>query len=815
MGQRILKKRILRELRSGIVRYIALAFMIVLCMYIILSVVGAAYTIEEGSKTRAEQMHLEDGQFTTFAPLKPEELAELRSGNVEIEEQFYLDYNIENDSTLRVFQNREQIDRIDVLTGRAAASAGEVLLERRYCEENRIDVGDKVEIGGHAFRVTGIGTTPDYDAPYKELSDAAVDSTVFGPAFVIPQAYDRLLSEGKSAKAEEYVYSYRFTKNRTDIVKEGKHVSDARDDRLKEKLQEISFDPNSVKDPAFKKYWFSRTGMMGFLFKPGDTFMGQDVFGEDFGNLVRFLPAGDNMRILSGAADVEISFATCLAAGVVILILFTYIISVFVVHSIDRDSAVIGTLYAMGIRKNDIILHYLTLPVIVTAAAGVIGTLLGFSPMGIPWQMGDTYAYYSLPDIEIMIPFYLWIYGLIMPPLCAFAVNFIVIRRKCSQPVLRLLQHERTVAVKTADAQRRKKKREQEDSAHRRKRFSRRFSFRQITRERRAAIGLLGGLFLSLLLVMISVDTAALCSHVKANYKADTNFEYMYTIKYPDEDPPAGGTACYMKTLKKERLGYNFDVTIVGTTDDNPYFDAKAPTGGRDVVISSAMAQKYKLEVGEDFVLDDAEEDRSYVFRVAGITEYAASFYAFMEIEDARELFGEEDGYYNVVFSDKALDIPSDRIYGVTAKRDIVKAGAVFVELMRSMVMTMFVISMLIFAIELYLMIRVMIDREAFGISLMKIFGWRMKEIRKLYLDGSFVTVLIGAAVLLPVSKILMDRMFPYFVSNVGGAIDLSVPWWFYPVFYLVIIGLYFLISRLLVRNLKQISPAVVLKNRE
>ena len=77
------------------------------------------------------------------------------------------------------------------------------------------------------------------------------------------------------------------------------------------------------------------------------------------------------------------------------------------------------------------------------------------------------------------------------------------------------------------------------------------------------------------------------------------------------------------------------------------------------------------------------------------------------------------------------------------------------------------------------------------------------------------MTVLIGIAVLLPASKILMDRMFPYFVSNVGGAIDLSVPWWFYPVCYLVIIGLYFLISRLLVRNLKQISPAVVLKNRE
>ncbi|MCD7955749.1 MAG: hypothetical protein LUG93_08370 [Lachnospiraceae bacterium] len=33
----------------------------------------------------------------------------------------------------------------------------------------------------------------------------------------------------------------------------------------------------------------------------------------------------------------------------------------------------------------------------------------------------------------------------------------------------------------------------------------------------------------------------------------------------------------------------------------------------------------------------------------------------------------------------------------------------------------------------------------AFGISLVKVFGYRTKEVRKLYLDGNLYTVIIGA----------------------------------------------------------------------
>lgn len=40
-----------------------------------------------------------------------------------------------------------------------------------------------------------------------------------------------------------------------------------------------------------------------------------------------------------------------LGVGVILMALLTYVISVFVIHQIQRESSVIGALYALGAKK--------------------------------------------------------------------------------------------------------------------------------------------------------------------------------------------------------------------------------------------------------------------------------------------------------------------------------------------------------------------------------------------------------------------------------------------------------------------------------
>ena len=226
-------------------------------------------------------------------------------------------------------------------------------------------------------------------------------------------------------------------------------------------------------------------------------------------------------------------------------------------------------------------------------------------------------------------------------------------------------------------------------------------------------------------------------------------------------------------------------------------------------------AEKYGLKKGDVFVVEDEEAKMHYAFIVHDITQYATSFYIFMDIDCIREMFGEDEDYYNQVFSDKELDIPTGRLYGVTTKKDIEKSADVFIQQMMPMVVMMTVVSSLILAVVMYLMMKVMIDRCAFHISMVKVFGYRTKEIKKLYLDGNFYVIAVGAAICIPLAKKCMDLMYPLMVSNVNCGMNLHYPWQLYAIVYISVLVLYFVMNGLLTSKLKKVNLAEVLKNRE
>lgn len=806
--QKVLRKRVLRDLKENVFRYIALAFLIIMGMYVIVSLIGAGYTIIDNGETHDEANKIEDGQFSVFVPLSDEEISRLEDAGAEVEGMFYEDYDVMDGKTIRVFANRENIDLVECDEGNLAEADDEIVVEKRFSQVNDISVGDIIQIAGNEFKVTGIGTSPDYNALFKEMSDTVVDSKMFGTVFVTEGAYDKLHATGESVKTETYLYAFRL---------KGKTTCDD----VKDALEDIKVDTDRIDDEYFQEYW-DRTGAAINDFKDGikdlksganeladgvaelkketDSFLKD--YDTDLANITSFVTSDDNPRTGGAADDQQINVQAGYFFGVLLMLLFTYVISVFVVHGIEKESSVIGALYALGVKRRDLMMHYLTLPVIVTTVAGIIGFLIGISNVGIPVQMADAYAYYSIPAMDVKIPPILIVYGIVMPPLTAIVVNYFVIRKKLSQTALSLIKNEvkqpKGSNVNLGDMG-----------------FVGRFRVRQMLREMRTGLTVVIGMFIALICLMLSLNTATFCSKVKKQNVEDTHYEYMYTYKYPTENPPEGGEAAYAKTLKKEVYGYNWDVTVLGLSKNTKYFDVDLKNGKNRVAISSSFAEKYGYGVGDEIVLHDEENDIDYGFTVDSVTQYTPAFYVFMTIDDARELFGAGSDEYNVVFSDKDLEVDPARLYATTTKADIESAAGIFADQMRSMVIMIVIISTLIFVVVMYLMMKVMIDRSAFSISLIKVFGFRTKEIRKLYLDGNFFIIAIGAAICLPLAKLIMSAVYPSLVSNVNCGVKLTFAPWLWAVLYGGILVLYFIINRVLVGRLNKIVPAEVLKNRE
>lgn len=905
MVNKVLKKRIPRDLKANFLRYIALILLIVMGIFIVVSMAGATDVITEGTNKRAVSCNTEDGEFNVFIPLSDSQVSDLKEDGVNLEKMFSIDSQLSDGSVLRIMENRNNINKISVDKGKIASLDNETLIEKRYAKEHGLDVGDKIEISGKEYTICGIGSVPDYEMPLRKSSDSSIDSKNFGLVFFTQNEYENIKSSSDQM-AEDYTYAYTLEKN-------------ASDDDLRDKIKNLEFDYNDVEDLYFQDYikeftegkdkmtnavndiydgvneladglkeasdnndnladgadslfdgylqqvsaslsdygitepltkdnYKSKldeiisytnsqdiillknsleqidklcTGIKEYTDGIGSAFEGCEELRKgvydlkeetesfldenlkvDIDNLKSFTKAEDNQKIAAASNDVQTNKSMALTAGIVVIALFTYVISVFVSHQIQRESSVIGSLYALGVKKKSLLIYYITLPTIITFVAGAIGTVIGFSSFGIGMQTQDSYNYFSLPEFDIIHPVYLLVYGLIVPPVICIIVNVIVINRQLSRTALSLMRNEQ-------------KNHKYSKADIKSKSFIKIFRIRQLLRESKCVVIIIVGIFISMLIMTLGIDIWALCSNIKDDTIKDAKYNYMYMYKYPEKNVPDGGEAVYTETLSKTHLNNTLDVTLMGIAEDDKYFSADPSADENSVVVSNGVAERYGVSEGDIITLTNKVNNDIYAFRVEGVCQYAVSFTVFMNIENMRELFGKTDDYYNVVLSENKLDIDDGRLYSVTSKDDIEKASDVFIKLMNPTIYMLIIVSIIIFCVVLYLMMGVMIDRSAFGISLMKVFGYRSKEIKKLYINGNTVIVLIGAYLSIILSKVLVDAYFPNTIANVACEMNLSLPIYVYIMEFALVTIAYFAVNTLLILKINKVTLADVLKNRE
>ncbi|MBC3900381.1 FtsX-like permease family protein [Acetobacterium malicum] len=758
----ILNKRIIRELKENWVRYGALAFLIIFSLGLVVSMAGSTdvvnYTIDKNN----EKNQLEDGEFSVYVPLTENQQQELEKMGARTEAAFYVDLSGPEKSVLRIFKNRNSINTIELEEGRLADQRGEIVLEKHYAEKHGIRVGQSIEVNQKNYLVTGIGTVPDYSNVVQNVSDVLADLKQFSIGFVSESEFNQLLAEDINV---EYNYSYKLDGNLTAS-------------ELKEKLVDLDFDKTKVAN-------FNEQNM-----------------DYQYVNLITFLEAGDNQRITSCKSDAAINKNSALIAGVIILTLIAYMISVFVIHTIDKESAVIGALYSMGYVKKELLRHFMILPMLVVTASAMLGTGLGFLLIG--ENIKENVAYYSYPGYTMVFPPYLLIYGVLIPVLIALVVNYTVINSKLSLAPLKLLRREKKqLQLASVDLKEMG--------------FINRYRIRQLLREIRGNITLFWGLSIAILLMVFGFSIYGSISAYVNNVASDVEYNYLYLLKYPMETAPNDVTKAYTESLAADLYltGGEMDVTVQGIDDQNPYFDFPLDGEKNEVVISDSVANKFGYKVGDEITLSDNLEDRNYNFTVKEVVNFASGLYIFMDIKDMRELFGQEEDYYNTLMSDQELDIEAGRIATVITVDKMVAAARQMFAMMYGLVITILGASVLLFAIVMYLLVKMMIDKSAFSISLIKVFGYNEREIKKLYLGTTFYTVALTTLIAIPASKMIINKIYPYMVSNVSAGMNATMSPQSYLIMVAVILSAYAIVNFMVGRHLKKISLAEILKERE
>lgn len=877
-----LNKRIIRDLKHNAARYGALFLMLALGLGVLAGMAASVDSILGSNDEYQKETNIEDGSFTMMTELSDDQINELESEGVDIEESFYTDISVDDGSVLRVFKVRNKINKLSITEGSIVSNDNQIVLEKLYADEKNINIGDTIKVGEKDYEVSGICCTADYNFIIRNITDVAKDVNKFSTAFISKSEFECLFNE--APENITYSYSYKLTGN-------------FKDDELRHYLDNLTFDKEKVDNiyvrelideteksinnlsnvidklangsqelyNAVEKYEvpseFSDsaksldTGMnelytalssmtqlppaltenalhlkegtsklsteISEIKAPDELRSGveelkigiselkekvDDYIDNDldikYSNLKTFIKKSDNIRINNYKDDAKVNKSAAFMIGFFFLILVAYILSVFSSQNIERERNVIGTLYSLGYQRREITMSFLLLPLLVVFAASVLSIGIGYlliSPL-----TAESIGAFSYPDLKVFFKPYIVLFILIAPLIFTLVINGFIIKKKLSQDPLKLLRKQINVNVFTkADLNGMK--------------FSKRFRFRQIFMEIKTSITLFVGIFLSILIMVLGFCVKDSIDYYIYETKKLTPYEYMYLFQYPEKEVPDDSEAAYTENLKIDYLtnGKTADVSLLGVPKESKFFKYDLPNKNNEVCISTSAVEKLKLKIGDVIYLTDNVNDISYRFTVTSVVDYANGLYMFIDLEQMRELFDQEVDYYNTCFSNKELDIEEGRLLSVITRKDLSDATDLFVDQMIGTEMLLIALSVMVLIITMYLLIKLMIEKSSFSISLMKVIGYNKKEINGIYLAPGTITLIISSIVSFPISKMIMNNIFASIITNFGSGLKVYI----YPKTYAIMIGIiimtYIVIITVMKYHLNKIQLTEILKSVE
>lgn len=850
----ILNNRINRDFKENLLRNLSMIAIIALSMALVVSLCSAGDSIYRTIHDEWKLSNVEDGSFETYTPLSGRNLKDLAELNVTTEKMFYTDVNTNTGATLRLFSNRMRLNLPHVEAGTLPQADDDIFLEKKYVKDHNLSIGNSVVINQNVFYICGIGCLPEYSYVKQNNSDVAPNDE-FSVAVVTQSAWKRIRGNNKTI----YNYAYKL----------GEHCS-ARD--VKDKLIHLKNDESAIKDTYLKAQLQAAAdvrknfGDATSRLKVGtaDLAKGIERFGKNlteagieantgalsdaalelyaglvkldstFGrylaesteietvNLSSFNEAQYNPRIHGAIDDSRIGKQVALVVGVFLVILLVYMLAVFASGTVEKERSVIGTLYALGYSKKEILSHYMKTPTRIAAIGAAIGTAVGF--MLTDYMANSSASLYSFPKLQHVFPPYLIAYGLGLPTLASFLINRCMLSKKLKATPLAMLhnaaQHKGRFSIPLSDQME----------------FGKKYKIRQFFREFSGNLTLFFGMTIAALLIMFSVACYGSINVYIHDIANDIRFSYMYILRNPVTDLPKNPCLGYTRGFYADfpMTGSEMEVTLLGIDSDNPYFTFASQLGddASKIYMSDSVRIKFGYHIGERIVLRDNADDTLYAFEVAGEVPYGNGLYFFMNLDTMRKAFGlpyfdendlklgerrpaSDTYYYNTVFSNEKLNFKHNMMLSEIAKDDLAHGADKCMTLMWDMIIMMVVVSVIIFVAVMYLLMKLEIDRSSFSISLLKALGYAEKTVNSFYLGASFYLMLVTIIIGLPICRLIVGAAYPFCVSNVNGGFSVSISPLQYGIIIAIIVITYFATRYMLVRYLRKIKLTEILKNRE
>lgn len=721
--------------------------------------------------------NVEDGQFTTAYPLDENVLNEIDKLNVYVEKMAYFEVKMDGNNNLRIYENRKVIDKAVVTKGRIATNDSEITLNRLYAENNNINIGEKLTIPSSYFKdgksrnlsVVGFVSTPDYNAVFSKNTELMFDAQSFGIGMI-----DKSLMDKAVQSSLVYQNGYKFNDKVNDNTAKSKN--------------------KKILDIVSKK-----NILMSFMPKDSNnaiTFMTDDMGGDKPMMIVFF----------------------CIMLSVISLVFWAISSSI-----IAEEAGIIGTLMANGYRRSELIKLYLSGPVIITIFAGIVGNILGYTVMTKPME-SMYYKSFELPNFEPYFNMDAFVMTTIIPVVIMLAINVICISRKMRFSPLEFIRGALT-----------KKGRKKARNVPFKK-FKTRFISRVIIKQKGDYAVMMIGIFISSILLFYGLSINPTFDNYTKNTRESMVSNYQYILKAPvelnsektnngakqmDNNLDLTSRGVEKLTISSSQVyipirGEKEDISIIGVSENSRYFkNLKVANNPEHIIASKSLCKKAGLQIGDSVDVWDKFTGKKKIYKIVGVYDYPSSLSLFMSKDILNKNIDKDQEYFNCYLSDHKLDIDENYVATIIDKSVAGDAGKQLKQIMGPLIGVFSTVSVLFFFIIMFMLTKLILEKNSLNIAYLKVFGYRTKEIKSIYLGGSTFVLLLTIALGIPLEIKSLEYISLIAMSKFSGYFEMTIDKKSVIVAIIVPVFVYILIMVLQMRKISRMSFAEALKNRE
>lgn len=486
-------------------------------------------------------------------------------------------------------------------------------------------------------------------------------------------------------------------------------------------------------------------------------------------SLVELLPKEANQAINFSIDDIEGDLTMMLIFGLLIVFGLAFVFALSIKSQIEKEAKSIGTLKALGFKNTELLIHYLILPLITTILSAIFGNILAYTVLK-DYLVGLYYHSYSLPTYVTYYNANALIFTTIIPVAMVLLINVLIILKTLFVPSLNLLKNQLV-----------KSKHKKVIHLSSKIRFIPRYQLRVIFQNKGTYLALFFGTLLASIILLFGLMMSPLLDHYKKQIIDNQIAPYQTILKYDiDLDE---GEKFYFTTLNYE----NDEIMIYGLNnyaDNSKYLSKLNIKDLNKVIICKDLKSKYGLSKNDVIKLEDKYLDKQYEFKIEDYYETSGSLIIFMDISLFEENFSE---YNTAYFSNNELNINKEYIYKTITLDDLVNISNQLTDSMGKVFVLFTIISIILFTLLIFLLAKIVIEKNQNQISMLKIIGYNTIDINKIYNVATGIVTLISIIISTFISQLFIKIAWDFVLRyKMKGWLDFYIA----PYLYIVIFGI-------------------------